>query len=425
MIVTLIFSKKAHVVISTEVNLARQYEGTEKFSSSPIARVIVRSSTQFNRNLQKIFPNAVQKFINSRFKPVESAHQNDPDPPSFDMIRASVNLVVSSVLIALGTSLKLPLSTTYVTFMVAMGTSLSDGAWDRDSAVFRVSGVMSVVAGWFITAVIAFFGASFIAICISLGGNLMIFVFIAVAVFMITRTHFRLKNQTEKSLADLEDVIDAKDTFEVIISKSLKQIIKAIVSSNYIISTGIKGFLNEDRNNMKLAEKASDEFSKRSKRNKEKVYSTVHVLTGGNIDTSHFYVQMMDYKREMAHAAHFIIKPIITYTDNNHKPFTPEQNVELVMLIVQIENFFNFAMQITKESKFEKIESLIADRERIFVMLEKLEKNQIKRIKQKEVNTRNSLLYFKLNAEIKNLLLHTINVLKAQRDFITFTRQQI
>lgn len=425
MITTLIFSKKAHLVISTEVNLARQSEGTEKFDSSLTSRVIVRSATQLNKRIKKIIPPSVLRVLNSRFEPSGYVNYNDPEPPSFDKIRASVNLVVASILIALGTSLKLPLSTTYVTFMVAMGTSLSDGAWDRDSAVFRVSGVMAVIGGWFLTAIIAFTGAAVIALLISLGGKFMIFVFIAVAIFMVLRTHLLLKSRKQKSLVELEDLIDAKDPYEVIITKSSKQIVKAIVSSNYIVSLGIEGFLNEDRNKMKLAEKSSVDFSRRSKRNKEKVYSTVQVLSEGKLDTGHYYVQMMNYKREMAHASHFIINPIITYSDNNHKPFTTEQNAELVKLIVQIDNFFNVALNTVKENKFDNIETLIADREKIFEVLAKLEKNQIKRIKNNEVNTRNSLLYFKINSESKNLLLHTVNMIKAQRDFITFTRQAL
>jgi hypothetical protein len=425
MIATLIFSKKAHNVIATSVDLSRQSEGTEKFDSSPIARVIVRSSTQFNKRLKKIIPSSLQQVIDSRFKPSTYAITNDTEPPAFDKIRASVNLVVASILIALGTSLKLPLSTTYVTFMVAMGTSLADRAWDRDSAVFRVSGVMAVIGGWFLTAIIAFSGAAVIALFISLGGKIMIFVFIGIAIFMVLRTHFLLKSRKQKTMVEQEDLIDAKDPFEVIISKSSKQIVKAIVSSNYIVSLGIEGFLNEDRNKMKLAEKASADFSRRSKRNKEKVYSTVQVLSEGKVDTGHYYVQMMNYKREMAHADHFIINPIITYSDNNHKPFTAEQNAELVKLIVQMDNFFNFALHTMKENKFDNIEALIGDREKIFEVLSKLEKSQIKRIKNKEVNTRNSLLYFKINSESKNLLLHTINMIKAQRDFITFTRQAL
>jgi Na+/phosphate symporter len=242
---------------------------------------------------------------------------------------------------------------------------------------------------------------------------------------MVLRTHFLLKSRKQKSLVELEDLIDAKDPYEVIISKSSKQVVKAIVSSNYIFSLGIEGFLTEDHNKIKLAEKASIDFSRRSKRNKEKVYSTVQVLSEGKVDTGHYYVQMMNYKREMAHADHFIIIPIVTYYDNNHKPFTAEQNAELVKLIVQMDDFFNFALHTIKENKFENLENLISDREKIFEVLAKLEKNQIKRIKNKEVNTRNSLLYFKINSEAKNLLLHTVNMIKAQRDFITFTRQAL
>jgi len=425
MIATLIFSKKAHTVIATSVDLSRQSEGTEKFDSSPLARIIVRSTNRFNKNLKKMIPAPVANVINSRFKPSEYTFPGDTEPPAFDKIRASVNLVVASILIAIGTSLKLPLSTTYVTFMVAMGTSLSDRAWDRDSAVFRVSGVMAVIGGWFLTAFIAFTGAGSIALLISLGGKFMIFVFIAVAIFMVLRTHLRLKTRKQKSMAEQEDIINEVDPFEVIITKSSKQVVKAIVSSNYIFSVGIEGFLTEDRNKLKQAEKESSDFSKRSKKNKEKVYSTVQVLTGGLVDTSHYYVQIMDYKREMAHAAHFIIEPIINHSDNNHKPFTAEQNAEMVKLVAQVDEFFNLALHTVKEYKFENIETLIANRDKIFEILTQLEKNQIKRIKNKEVNTRNSLLYFKINAESKNLLLHTVNMIKSQRDFITYTRQAL
>jgi len=423
MIATLIFSKKARTVIATSVDLSRQSEGTEKFDSSRLARVIVRSTTRLSNNLNKIIPASVLHNIDSRFKPSDYHIPYDAEPPAFDKIRASVNLVVASILIALGTSLKLPLSTTYVTFMVAMGTSLSDRAWDRDSAVFRVSGVIAVIGGWFLTALIAFTGAAFIALIISLSGKFMIFVFIAVAIFMVLRTHLMFKSRKLKSQEDKEDLIEAEDPLEVIIAKSSKQVVKAINSSNYIVTHGIDGFLNDNRDKLRLAQKSSFDFSKRAKRNKEKVYSTVHVLTGGIVDTSHYYVQMMDYKREMAHAAHFIINPVISYSDNNHKPFTVEQSDELVMLIEQLDNFFNNVLNTVKEKKFDNIENLISEREKIFEVLAKLEKNQIKRIKNKTVNTRNSLLYFKINSEIKNLLLHTINMIKAQRDFITYSRK--
>jgi len=423
MIATILFSKKAQSVVDTELNLARQNEGAERFDSSLAARFLVRSATQFNKKIVKLVPAPVMKVMNSRFVPATYKLPDDLQPPAFDKIRASVNLVVASILIALGTSLKLPLSTTYVTFMVAMGSSLSDGAWDRDSAVYRISGVIAVIGGWFLTAVIAFTVASIVAWVIAIGGNLMIFVFIALAIFILLRTHFMFKSRSEKLLAEEEDTIMEEDAFEEIINKSIKQVVRAMVFSNQVISIGLEGFIKEDRSKLKLAEKTSEEFSKKSKRNKERVYSTVQILSDGAVDTSHFYVQIMDYKREMAHALHFMLEPIIKHFDNNHKPFTPEQNEEFNELTLMFDSFLNFALHTVKEEKFDNIDALISDREKIFNFIGKIEKNQFKRIKNKEVNTRNSQLFFKINAEAKNLLLHAVNVIKAQRDFIIFTRQ--
>lgn len=425
MIATLVFSKKSRVVIATSVDLSRQSEGTEKFDSSPIARMIVRSTSQFSKKVTAIIPQRLVQTIDKRFLPFDLTTTADPEPPAFDKIRASVNLVVASALIALGTSLKLPLSTTYVTFMVAMGTSLADRAWDRDSAVFRVSGVIAVIGGWFLTAVVAFSGAALIALLISLGGKLMIFVFIALAVFVVLRTHFMLKKRSENTQVEAEDLIDVKDTFDVIISKSQKQIIKGIVSSNYLVSLGIEGFLCEDRNKLKLAEKSSEDFLRRSKRNKEKSYSTVQVLSGGQVDSGQFYLQMMHYKREMAHAGHFMLEPIMVYTKNNHKPFVAEQHSELLKLVSQLDGFFNLALATIKEFNFDDIENISAERDKILEVLAKLEKNQIKRIKNKEVNSRNSVLYFKLIAEMKALLLHTVNMIKSERDFVLNTRKTL
>jgi Na+/phosphate symporter len=419
MVATLIFSKKARVVTATEVNLARQSEGTEKFESSGTARLIVKSVAGFNKKVKRFLPSPVINFINSRFVPVELAGKNDPDPPSFDMLRASVNLVISSALIAFGTSLKLPLSTTFVTFMVAMGTSLSDRAWDRDSAVFRVSGVITVIGGWFFTALIAFTGAALIASLISLGGNLMIFVFMAIAVFAVFRTHIIIKRRSAKTVTEQEDLINLQDPFEVIVSKSLKQISKAIVSSASIVAMAIEGFKNEDSNLLKQAEKTSADFLNRAKRNKEKGFSTIQVFSGGLIDPGQFYLQVMLYKNDMAHSCHFILEPILDHTKNNHKPFISEQQTELFSLSKMVEEFFNNAQAIVKETKFDNIELLAIERDNILNFIARLERNQIKRIKNQEVNSRNSLLFFKIIGEVKLLLLHTVNMLKSENDFIS------
>ncbi|WP_346855637.1 inorganic phosphate transporter [uncultured Draconibacterium sp.] len=423
MIVTLIMSKKAKSVIATSLDLSRQNEGEERFGSSFGARVMVRGATNFNKKLVRLLPGSFSRGIQSRFEPHSYVSEDDQDPPSFDKIRASVNLVVASILIAIGTSLKLPLSTTYVTFMVAMGTSLSDRAWDRESAVYRISGVFAVIGGWFLTALIAFSVSGLVALLIAVSGKFMIFVFCGVALFMVIRTHTLLKKRSAAKVENEEEEIVEEDAFEQIMAKSSKQMIKAVVSSNQIITLGIESFIKEDRAGLKKAQESSAAFSKKSKRNRDKVYSIVSKISGGPIETSHFYVQMMEHKREMAHAVHFMLEPMIVHIENNHKPFTPDQEKELSALVTSTDIFYNFVLHAVKEEQFDELDNLIKERDKILGELNRLEKNQIKRIKNKEVNTRNSQLFFKMISEIEHLLLHTVNLVKAQRDFITYTRQ--
>lgn len=422
MIITLIASKKARSVVATTVDLSRQSEGEERFDSSLAARFLVRSSTSFNSKLARIVPSSLTKKIQTRFEPF-SYYGEDDDAPAFDKVRAAVNLVVASILIALGTSLKLPLSTTYVTFMVAMGTSLADGAWDRETAVYRISGVFSVIGGWFLTALIAFTVSAIIALLISVSGNFMIFIFVAVAVFMVIRTQIFFKKREQSKVAEEEEDIDVADANEQIIEKSSKQVVKAIVSSNQIITLGIESFLNEDRSGLKKAQEACESFEKKSKRNKDKVYSTIAKITGGSLDTSHYYVQMIEHQREMAHAVHFMLDPMAKHVENNHKPFVPEQVENLNVLINKVDAFYNYTLHLVREENFEELPGLIKERDLILEHLKKMEKNQIKRIKNKMVNTRNSQLFFKMLSEVEQLMLHTVSLVKAQRDFILFTRQ--
>ncbi len=424
MIITLILSRKARSVVATTVDLSRQSEGeTERFDSSAVSRVLVRSSTRFNNNLLKVVPLGLTRVIQSRFEPFSYYNEEDADAPAFDKVRAAVNLVVASILIAIGTSLKLPLSTTYVTFMVAMGTSLSDRAWDRETAVYRISGVFSVIGGWFLTALIAFSLSALIATLIAVSGNFMIFVFVVVAIFMVIRTQIFFKKRAESKVAEEEDDIDDADANEQIIEKSSKQVVRAVVSSNHILTMGIEAFVKEDLSSLKNAQEACTAFSKKAKRNKDKVYSTINKIAGGTLDTSHFYVQMIEHQREMAHAVHFMLDPMIKHVKNNHKPFIAEQIEGLEKLTDRIDSFFNYTLHLIKEENYDELDNFIKERDDIIDLLKKMEKNQIKRIKNKAVNTRNSQLFFKIISEIEQLLLHTVNLVKAQRDFITFTRQ--
>ncbi|MDO4195159.1 MAG: inorganic phosphate transporter [Prevotellaceae bacterium] len=200
MVLSLVFSKKAQNVVKTSVNLSRQDEGDEMFGSSAVARVIVRNTQKTASLISEVIPESVGKWIDSRFN-ADGARL--ADGAAFDLIRAAVNLVLAGLLVALGTSMKLPLSTTYVTFMVAMGSSLADRAWSRESAVFRITGVLSVIGGWFITAGAAFIMCYLVTNVLHFGSFVAMALAIAMAIIMLIRSNMKFKSETTTSESDL------------------------------------------------------------------------------------------------------------------------------------------------------------------------------------------------------------------------------
>ncbi|MEG0454649.1 MAG: inorganic phosphate transporter, partial [Bacteroides sp.] len=215
MVYALCTSKKAHNVIKTSVDLSRQDEGEESFGSTPMARSLVRISLGMANGVSRIVPERTKQWIETRFRKDEAIIENDA---AFDLVRASVNLVLAGLLIAVGTSLKLPLSTTYVTFMVAMGSSLSDRAWGRDSAVFRITGVLSVIGGWFLTAIAAFTIAFIVAVFINFGGTVAIIILIALAAFTLIRSQllYKKKKAKEQSNQTLKKLMKSQDSDEAL-----------------------------------------------------------------------------------------------------------------------------------------------------------------------------------------------------------------
>jgi hypothetical protein len=425
MIVTLITSRKARNVVATTVDLSRQSEGDERFGSSMLSRIIVRKTIQFNNNIRKVIPNSFNSFIDKRFEhPKGEQIIALEDEAAFDKIRAAINLIVSGILISVGTSLKLPLSTTYVTFMVAMGTSLADRAWGRESAVYRISGVFAVIGGWFLTALVAFTVSAIIALIITLSGNFMIFIFIALAIFTVVRTHTVLrKKAASKVTEDEESVIDT-DGADKIIDKTKKQVISAVLTINQVYSVALESFLLEDRNHLKDAVEMKNDFDKKTKKMKNKVSSVIDKLYQSNsLDLGHFYVQLVDYMREVSHSLTYLVDPLREHLDNNHKPFKESQIEELTNFLTSTNNFVNLTLHLVKEQKYEELDNAIKQRDELIQKLSQLEKAQIKRIKNKDVNMRNSVLFFNIVSETKNLLMHYINLIKAHRDFTTNTKK--
>ncbi|MFA8301269.1 MAG: inorganic phosphate transporter [Hyphomicrobiales bacterium] len=414
MVLTLYFNKKARSVIKTTLDLSRQNEGTERFGSTFISRSLVRSTMNVFRAVRSITPKSVQNKISQQYAVIEE----DPKGGSFDMIRASVNLVVASILISFATSLGLPLSTTYVTFMVAMGTSLSDRAWGRESAVYRITGVLSVVGGWFFTAFIAFTVAFLVALFFNYGGMIAIVIMIIVAAFMVIRTHAIHKLRAKKAEEEAKNAIDEQNVV-VKCKSTVEEALESLVDINNDILTSV---MKEKLKLAKKSKKKAKEFNHYTKDLKNNVHKTVAKLQREDSDeTGLFYIQIVDYLREISHSMTHIVAPCFEHIDNNHKPFSEGQVEEVNRLRNRIQEFLLLVKDSISNDKFDNEEDILNAREVLMDRVKEFQKNQIKRIKKDGSGTRNSLLFFNILDETKHLLLHITNLYKAQRDFIKYS----
>lgn len=417
MMLTLALSKKAKNVIKTSVDLSRQDEGDERFKSNAISKVMVRSSIRFSKAVDRWAPKPVRQFIERQFEQ-DNNQKNDPDAPAFDLIRASVTLVVASLLIALGTSMTLPLSTTYVTFMVAMGTSLADRAWDRESAVYRISGVFSVIGGWFITAFTAFSMAFIMIYLFYYGGIPGIFLILALLTFLIIRS-YRLDHKKSKVEAEKNSrvyQINGENLLEqsnVTLISNLKKIVREYRHS-------VDGLEKENRKKLKTSKGVLNEIAGRTKYLKDHLNIIIDRLEEQSVDSAHLMVQVLDYMREMVHSIAFFNQAAFEHVDNNHKPLLEVQINELRQLSAYLDEMLKMIMQSILASDYSTQENLLELQGKALVFLEECRKNQIRRIKNGKVGTRNSMLYLNLLTETKNLYLQAVNLFKAQRDFSNF-----
>ena len=425
MVVTLYTSKKARLVAKTELDLSRQNEGDERWGSSMVARSIVRKSIAISSAISRWLPEPVKQYIDKQFDTTtfeERRRHLGAEAPQFDKLRASVNLAVASMLIAAGTSLKLPLSTTYVTFMVAMSTSLADRAWGRESAVYRITGVLSVIGGWFLTALAAFTIAFTIALLVYYGGITAILVLLAFALIMIYRT-FRRAN---KKIALIEsekrfeyEEVNGEISGQAILKQCKTEISDILHDINTQYHHAINSFENEDRKSLREITETVDELNKRTKKLKSNVYPTVKKLQDEFIESSLYYIQVVDYIREIAHCLSFIVRPMYDHLNNNHKVFSKEQWQELESIRKQLHHLISNNIEIIKHNGYDKIEESEAMKMQLLSDLQESRKLQLKRIKKENAGTKVSLLYLNILHETQNLTLHLHNLVKANRDMMS------
>lgn len=421
MVVTLWSSKKAKNVIKTSLDLSRQDAGEERFGSSMLGRTIVRAANNMSLTIDKLSSEKSKKWFESRFDQTSynAAIAKEENPPSFDMIRASVNLVVASILIAIATSLKLPLSTTYVTFMVAMGTSLSDKAWGRESAVFRVTGVLSVIGGWFLTAFIAFSVAFIMAMFISWAGTVGILIIIVFAAVTIYRTQVLYKKREARKLETLQAAAAMEEESRTDVAKmSIKEVNSVVKKLNAVYSSSIEAFLTEDRRNLKQFKQDLRKLKKEAYVINQDGLERLKSFVGEAEDISLSYVQVLNSMNELISSAGRIVNPLYEHIDNSHKVFSDEQKAEAVELAKNVENYVGHCRRLVNSEEYDKIGELTTEKENILLFLKKLNKNQIKRLKSGDTGTKVSILYLDLLQETKLFVLDAMDLIKSQQDFI-------
>jgi phosphate/sulfate permease len=418
MIITLWTSKKAMTVANTELKLSRQEEGSERFGSSAFSRVLVRRVINTGTFFSHVIPQSVidkigKRFDNTKF---EKELNKDPNPPMFDLVRAAVNMMVASILIAIGTSYKLPLSTTYVTFIVAMSTSLVDGAWGRDSAVYRITGVFTVIGGWFITGLAAFSVAFFLSLFMGWTQVIGVIVILALAIFAFYRTNITHKKRTSDDLAKADEV-EVIPTVILMFEANNKGITKTLNAVSGIFSETMKGLIKENRKELKKQLQNSVDLEQKLANKKSKIHQTINSLPPDAVEASHYYVLTLDYMKELAHCINYMAEPVFNHVDNNHKPIQPAQAVELTQIALEFSGFTKKMIDTLASNDEAKLESLNVEQARIMGMIRESRKNLIKSIKKNDLGTKSSMLLLTILSEARNILIYSVNLMKIQNDF--------
>ena len=411
MVATLWFSKKSQSVRETEIGLARVSVWNESFKSSSASRALVGSVLGAGGFITKVVPERLTKRVKSRFERESTSYKKDA--PAFDLIRASVNLTVASVLIAIATSMKLPLSTTYVTFMVAMGTTLADGVWGRDSAVYRITWVLTVVGGWFLTAISAFFASALVATIIYFGGFIAIIAMVFLTVFIVYKTNTHHKKTSAKK--EEHTKLYANDTSDDLTIKVSYHAQDILTKAEHIFHDTIQGIIHEKKSELKKQYVTAEELRDETAVLKSTIHDTFKELWESQLASSHYYVKAIMYLRKLSRTVRDIAEDAQTYVENHHPSLVDTQVKELHKIQDTIKICTHACSKIIEDNDFGKVDEF----ERVCMTHEEhlavYKKEQLGRIKSNKVGVRNSTLYLSLLAETENYLIYIRKMLKAYK----------
>ena len=416
MVWSLMTSKKARGVVQTSVNLSRQEEGDEMFGSSSMARMIVRKTTAAAEAISRIVPSGIGKWIDSRFKKEDMILE---DGAAFDLVRASVTLVVSGLLIIMGTSLKLPLSTTYVTFIVAMGSSLADRAWGRESAVYRITGVLSVIGGWFITAFVAFTICAIITLSMYYGGIIVMTICIAIVIVMLIRSNIAYKKKAGKEQKDelFAKIIASKkseDTWRLLKSHIAKSQTEMLSKTKAEYCEIVNGLISNDLKSLRKAVRhIRDHRDALRKTRQRELVGMRRIDKEVAIEYNTWFHLSINSAMQMMYCLRRIIDPAKEHVDNNFNPLPQSYIVELLPVRNRIEEFLEQASYFISNNSYDSLGSILSDIEIYQKKISDLRKIQIDRMQEQSTPMKISFVYLSLLQETKELLSNLRHLLRA------------
>jgi phosphate/sulfate permease len=424
MVVTLWTSSKAKNVIKTGIDLSRQGDGHEKFKPNPLSRVTVRAAMTINTGIRFLVPAHTLAYIDSKFtKPVISLPKDKTyELPAFDMVRAAVNLIVAGILISIATSMKLPLSTTYVTFMVAMGTSLADRAWGRESAVYRVAGVLNVIGGWFLTAITAFLAAALVAYLISFD-MVMIPILLAVVAFLIGRNTLihRRKTKEEKKQVYIEraELI----TINGVIEESADHISGVANRVNKLYTNVVDDLAKHDLNKLRKTDKHVGKLNDEIDSLKDEVFYFIKSLDETSVQASRFYIMVLGYLQDVAQSISYISRASYKHVNNNHKNLKKGQLNDLKQIDEELSDLLLKVADVFEKRTFDNLSEILIEKQALFTNVTSSIEKQVARIRTDETSPKNTTLYFSLLLETKDLLSALMNLLNTYEEFYLSTKQ--
>ena len=406
MVLTLWLSSKSKSVVQTSIDLSSQNTTKERFQPNAISRGVVRLSIGVSDMVSESIPKNIRTKIDKQFDQAKGPLTKIAlrDRPAFDMVRAAVNLMVASVLISIATSMKLPLSTTYVTFMVAMGTSLADRAWGAESAVYRVAGVLNVIAGWFFTALVAFTVAGLVAFLMHLNVQIMFPVLLFTALGLLLNSSIRYKKKTQLKQSAAAHQKSESLSLQGVINESANTIAKVLNRGARIYSTTIFALAQQDlvtlKKNKKQVVKLSDEIDAL----RDDIFYFIRSLDDASVGASNFYIQILGSLQDMTQSLNYITKLSHKHVNNNHKKLKFNQIKELSEISQTVKHFFEQTKQIFEIQAFDKSSSVVEQKTAIDVSLKRNIDSQVLRTRNEDSSPKNTTLYFSLLIETKDLM---------------------